>query len=274
MVAATDTASAPPPPLLAARGLSLRLGGATVLDDVALVIHSGEIVTLIGPNGAGKTTLIRILLGQLAADRGEIDKQPGLRVGYVPQRFAFDPVLPLTVRRFLNLPRRREEAALHAALAEVGLPADLLDRPAQAISGGQVQRLLLARALLREPDLLLLDEPLQNVDFGGQLELFRLIDAVRKRRGCGVLMVSHDLHLVMAGTDRVLCLNRHVCCAGAPESVRRDPQFIALFGAEAAAGLALYTHVHDHAHAADGHVVELHDHAPPDPAARRDTHHA
>jgi zinc transport system ATP-binding protein len=272
MVAAAETAGTAPP-LLAVSGLSLRLGGATVLDEVSLTIHPGEIVTMIGPNGAGKTTLIRVILGQIAADRGRIDKAPGLRIGYVPQRFAFDPVLPLTVRRFLNLPRRRDAAALRAALAEVGLP-EILDMAVQAISGGQVQRLLLARALLREPALLLLDEPLQNVDFGGQLELFRLIDAVRKRRGCGVLMVSHDLHLVMAGTDRVLCLNRHVCCAGAPESVRRDPQFIALFGTEAAAGLALYTHVHDHAHAADGHVIELHGDAAPGAAQRRDTHHA
>ena len=240
--------------LVTLEAVAVGFGALEVLEHIDLELRPGEIVTLIGPNGAGKTTLVRVVLGLIAPDRGRLRRRAGLTVGYLPQKFAVDTTLPLTVRGFLCLPRPRPAAALEAALAEVGV-GYLLDRAVQALSGGELQRVLLARALLRDPELLVLDEPLQGVDFTGQLALFELIGAVRRRRNCGVLLVSHDLHLIMAGTDRVVCLNRHVCCSGAPEAVSRHPEYLALFGPHAARGLAVYTHDHDHDHGLSGEVV-------------------
>ena len=244
--------------LIGARCLDKRLGGRPVLAGVDIAVHRGEIVTLIGPNGAGKTTLLRILLGLMKPDAGAITSKGGLRIGYMPQRVEIDPLLPLPVRRFLELGRPADRAALVAALEEVNA-AHIIDSPVQSISGGELRRVLLARALLRDPELLVLDEPVQGVDVIGQGDLFRLIVALRERRGCGVLMVSHDLHLVMAATDTVLCLNGHVCCTGHPETVRNHPEYIALFGARDADAMALYTHRHDHVHDAEGRVVHLHE---------------
>lgn len=251
------------PPLLRAEGLGVRYGGRAVLDGVDLVVRPGEIVTLIGPNGAGKSTLVKALLGLVPLSGGRIERRPGLSVGYMPQRLAVDPTLPLTVRRFLTLWGKATEAELRGALAEVGA-AHVLGSAVQSLSGGELQRVLLARALLRKPDLLVLDEPVQAVDVHGQAALFELIDTIRRRHGCGVLLVSHDLHLVMARTDTVICLNRHVCCQGKPEEVGRHPDYVALFGRHAEA-LALYHHSHDHAHADDGCVVPVgQEHTPHD----------
>jgi zinc transport system ATP-binding protein len=247
-----------PERLIGARGVDKRFGARTVLAGVDLAVHPAEIIALIGPNGAGKTTLLRILLGLVDPDRGTVERKPSLRIGYMPQRLAIDDLLPLPVRRFLELGRPADRTALVAALAEVKAE-HVIDSPIQAISGGELRRVLLARALLRDPELLVLDEPVQGVDVIGQGDLFRLILAIRDRRRCGVLMVSHDLHLVMAATDTVLCLNQHVCCTGRPEAVSRHPEYIALFGAREADALALYTHHHDHVHDAEGHVVHLHD---------------
>ena len=241
-------------PLIEVEGASLRLGGRTVLEHVDLAIAPGEIVTLIGPNGAGKTTLLRVVLGLTRPDAGRVTRRRDLRLGYVPQRFAVDPTLPMTVDRFLRLLDPGPRAARETALAEVGAP-DLLHRGLDALSGGEFQRVLLAGALLGAPDLLVLDEPLQGVDVRGQAALFELIAGIRARHGCAVLMVSHDLHLVMRATDRVICLNAHVCCHGKPEAVGRDPAYAALFGAEAAHAFAVYRHAHDHAHDLGGDVV-------------------
>ena len=241
--------------LVTVEGIDLAFGRNKVLSHVDLSVRRGEIVTLIGPNGSGKTTLVRVILGLLKPDAGRLTRPPGLRIGYVPQRLSVDPALPLTVRRFLSLPKRQPETAILRALQEVGA-GYTIDQPVQNLSGGETQRMLLARALLRDPDLLVLDEPLQGVDFNGQLALFELIASVHRRHDCGVLMVSHDLHLVMAGTDRVVCLNRHVCCTGEPEAVTRHPEYLALFGPRAAEGLAVYTHAHDHHHDISGAIVE------------------
>ncbi len=246
-------------PLLEARGVRLAFAGRQVLDGVDLTVSAGEIVTLIGPNGAGKSTLVRVLLGLVRADAGEVYRRPGLTIGYMPQRLTLDPVLPLTVRRFLQLAGRGlDDGRLQAALDEVGA-GHVLANPIQQVSGGELQRVLLARALLREPQLLVLDEPVQGVDVTGQSELYALIADLRRRRHCGVLMVSHDLHLVMAATDSVVCLNTHVCCSGHPESVSRHPAYLKLFGPREAATLAVYTHHHDHIHEVDGHVHEVPD---------------
>lgn len=229
--------------LLALGGVGVRLGEREVLSGVGLEIRAGEIVTLIGPNGAGKTTLLRVALGLLAPDSGAVRRRPGLRIGYLPQRMAVSETLPLTVRRFLQLAERARGGRLDAVLEEVGA-AHTPQTPLRLVSGGELQRVLLARALLREPELLVLDEPVQGVDLQGQVELFDLITRLRDRRGCSVLMVSHDLHLVMAKTDRVVCLNRTVCCTGTPAFVSREPAYQALFAAAAAAGLAPYAHAH------------------------------
>lgn len=241
--------------LIEGRGLSLRLGRIRVLDDVGITVNAGEIVTVIGPNGAGKTSLLRILLGLVSPTSGSVRRRGGLSLGYVPQRLVIDPVLPLSVKRLMTLTGRKPPAAVLAALGEAGVER-LIDAPVQTLSGGEFQRVLLARALLRQPDLLVLDEPVQGVDFAGEAALYQLIGDIRDRHGCGVLMVSHDLHTVMAATDRVICLNRHVCCAGRPAAVGRDPEFVRLFGPRAAAALGVYAHRHDHAHDLAGGVVE------------------
>lgn len=246
-------------PLIEAHGLGYRTGGHELLHHIDLTVAESEIVTLIGPNGAGKSTLVKLLLGLLRPSTGVIQRRPDLTVGYLPQHFPVDPVMPLTVRRLLTLTGRPDPAAITEGLTRVGI-RHLVDAPLPTLSGGERQRALLARALLRRPDLLVLDEPTQGVDFTGEAALYRLIAELRDRDGFGVLMVSHDLHLVMAATDRVVCLNRHVCCAGAPESVRRHPEYLALFEPEVAGAMAVYAHHHDHDHDLAGGVVSGTDH--------------
>ena len=239
--------------LIETKGVSLELDGKLILDKVDINLHKGEIVTLIGPNGAGKSTLVRVILGLIKPDSGAVKLAPKLRIGYMPQRLTIDPVLPLTVRRFLTLAQRCPESKLIETLTEVGAEA-LLNSAMQTLSGGETQRVLLARAMLRNPDLLILDEPVQGVDVTGQEELYRLIGTIRKRHGCGILMISHDLHMVMSATDQVLCLNRHVCCHGHPDKVRVDPSYVALFGQTPV--LMPYSHQHDHSHDAHGNVID------------------
>lgn len=246
--------------LVEAKDITVTQGSKELLSKAGLKVRKGEIVTLIGPNGAGKTTIIRVVLGLRKPDQGEVIRRPGLVIGYMPQRLHIDPTLPLTAGRFLTMGSglRNGPATEQAAriLDEVGAGA-VMDTPLHAVSGGEFQRVVLARALLRDPDLLVLDEPSQGIDVTGQAELYRLITRIRDKRGCGVLMVSHDLHLVMADTDEVVCLNHHVCCAGHPETVTNDPNYIQLFGKQFASTLAVYHHHHDHSHDADGNVVPL-----------------
>lgn len=246
-------------PLISAQGLSVRHGGVTILSDVDFHIHPSEIVTVVGPNGSGKSTLIRALVGLDPAAQGQITRRDGLRLGYVPQRLSIDPSLPMTVHRFLSLPRRQAAGDIAGVLARVGVEG-LEDRPMARLSGGQLQRVLLARALLARPEILVLDEPTQGLDQPGEAAFYRLIEEVRSQTGAAVLMVSHDLHVVMATSDRVICLNGHVCCEGTPQVVSAAPEYRALFGAGTGGALALYRHVHDHAHdGAPGHP-HPHDH--------------
>lgn len=234
-------------PLISGHGISLKLGNRVILDHVDIDVMPAEIVTLIGPNGAGKSSLVRVLLGLQAVTGGRIVRRNGLRVGYVPQRFPLAPNVPLDVERLLSLTLRPAPADIDAALAETGI-AHLKKAAVASLSGGELQRALLARALLRKPELLVLDEPVQAVDFIGETKLYELIAEIRRRHGCGILMVSHDLHMVMADSDRVVCLNGHVCCEGGPETVRHDPEFVKLFGPQAARVIAAYSHHHDHDH--------------------------
>lgn len=240
--------------LVCARGVTLRFGTTAVVADVDLDLHEGEIVTLIGPNGSGKTTLVRALLGLVPPSAGSVTRKAGLRLGYAPQHLTIGPSLPITVRRFLALAGGVTEAAMRGTLEEVGA-AHTAGTAFQELSGGEARRVVLARALLRKPDLLVLDEPTAGVDVAGQADIYRLIQTIRDRHGCGVLLVSHDLHLVMAATDQVVCLNRHVCCSGRPEAVSRHPEYLALFGPLQAPALAVYAHLHDHHHGPSGEVV-------------------
>lgn len=240
--------------LIRAEGVAVTLGGRRVLHGIDLSVEPGEIVTIVGPNGSGKTTLLRVLLGAVAPDRGRIIRAPGLALGYVPQRLDLDPTLPITVGRFLDLPRRHGRTAAAAALARTGAEG-MRDRPLSTLSGGQFQRVLLARALLNGPDLLLLDEPTQGLDQPATASFYELIARLRQDLGCAVLMVSHDLHVVMQASDRVLCVNGHICCEGTPTVVSAAPEYRALFGAGTHGTFALYQHHHDHAHERDhGHA--------------------
>jgi ABC-type Mn/Zn transport systems, ATPase component len=246
-------------PLIAAKGLRLVADKQAILDGVTLSVCAGEIVTLIGPNGSGKTSLLKALLGLIKPSSGTIERKAGLKTGYVPQQFAPDISLPITVHRFLDL--FAEKAAGRAALARTGLSAQTGERQLAALSGGELARVMLARAIAGKPDLLVLDEPLSGVDVAGEEALYHLIAELRDELSCGILLVSHDLHVVMGKSDRVICLNQHICCEGDAKTVLKDPAFIALFGMRGE--LALYPHHHDHTHTVGGmplHTSASHDH--------------
>ena len=257
--------------LIGAERLSVTLEGHPVLTDVSLSVQPGEIVTILGPNGSGKSTLLRALLGIVPSVGGRVITRPGLVVGYVPQRLALDRTMPMTVRRFLSLPHRVGDAEAVAALARVGVP-EVAGRQMADLSGGQFQRVLLARALLSRPDILILDEPTQGLDQPGEAAFYRLIEEVRRETGVAVLMVSHDLHVVMAASDRVICLNGHICCEGTPRVVSTAPEYRALFGLGTQGALALYQHVHDHSHDHGGDHAHAHAHRHHD--HDHDHHHA
>lgn len=243
-------------PLLRAQGLCKFYAGREVVHDVSLEVRPREIVTIIGPNGAGKTTLLSCLIGLTAPDRGSVTRAAQLRIGYVPQHFRAPASMPLSVRDFLTL-----YGPITDALATRLDVAVILDAALNALSGGELRRVLLLRALLRNPQLLVLDEPTQGVDVAGQGEFYRLLQTLADEQHLAVLMVSHDLHVVMASTKRVICLNRHICCEGAPERVGADPQFKALFGADLAKQVALYHHTHTHRHPLHEATAEHHHHA-------------
>ncbi|WP_095590118.1 metal ABC transporter ATP-binding protein [Actibacterium ureilyticum] len=243
--------------LITIRDLSVRLGGNPVLSHVDLSVDTAEIVTIVGPNGSGKSTLLRAIIGAQKPTGGQITRAAGLRVGYVPQKLHIDPTLPITVERFLNLPHRVSRATWRAALDQAGA-GDLAGRPMAGLSGGQFQRVLLARALMNDPQLLILDEATQGLDQPGSAAFYRQIETLRRDLGCAVLMVSHELHVVMAASDRVICLNGHVCCHGTPEHVAQAEEYRALFGTGTQGALALYRHDHNHSH--DHGTCEDHSH--------------
>ena len=237
--------------LISAHDISVSHGRRLVLEHVDFAIEPGEIVTIVGPNGSGKSTLLRALLGILPVS-GSVTRKPGLVVGYVPQKLALDGSLPMPVGSFLNLPTPHSAVEKSEVLQRVGLP-DVEQRQISELSGGQLQRVLLARALLAKPDILVLDEPTQGLDQMGEAAFYQLIESVRTEEGLAVLMVSHDLHVVMSASDRVICLNGHVCCEGTPNVVRDAPEYRALFGHGTHGALALYQHQHDHDHTDCGH---------------------
>lgn len=242
-------------PLIEANSIGFLRDGRWILKDIDFSIHQGEIVTLIGPNGGGKTTFARICLGILKAEEGTLVRQDDLTIGYVPQRLKLDRTLPLTVRRFLTIRHKVSPSDLMSALIEVG-SSHLIDAQMASLSGGEMQRVMLARALVNKPDLLVLDEPAQGVDFAGEAAFYDLISKIRDRFGCAILLISHDLHIVMGSSDRVLCLNGHVCCAGVPEQISLHPEYERLFGPDRAQTYGIYAHSHDHSHALSGEELD------------------
>jgi zinc transport system ATP-binding protein len=245
--------------LVSVKAITYRVAKQVVLDNVSLEIARGEVVTLIGPNGSGKTTLAKILLGLQRPDQGEVFKQASLVIGYMPQIIQIDRVLPITVRRFLRIDAKNNRLTHRGRIEQVakqcGIEAILLQQM-HDISGGEMQRVLLARALLRNPDLMVLDEPTQGMDMQGQAEFYKLLQSIQKQQKCGILMISHDLHMVMASTSKVICINRHICCQGYPEEINQHPEYLALFGKKEAQAMAVYTHEHDHSHDVSGHICQ------------------
>ncbi|MEM9633864.1 MAG: metal ABC transporter ATP-binding protein [Pseudomonadota bacterium] len=231
----------------------IRKGGNWLVRGVDLSVSEREIVTLIGPNGSGKSTTAKMALGILKPSEGSAFRGKGLKVGYVPQKLTIDWTLPLSVGRFMRLTNPLSDADCRQALEQTGA-GHLLNAEMRTLSGGEMQRVMLARAIARSPDLLVLDEPVQGVDYAGEIAIYDLISEIRNTMGCGILMISHDLHVVMAAADQVICLNGHVCCRGTPSDVSKSDQYHALFGARAGAGLAVYQHHHDHVHLPDGQV--------------------
>ncbi len=232
---------------VSASGIGVMLGGRQILHGIDLTVQDGEIVTVVGPNGSGKSTLMRTLVGALSPSSGKLTIKPGTTIGYVPQKLDIDETMPMTVARFLNLPRARPLTEVSKMLARVALPG-VENKQIAALSGGQLRRVLLARALLRQPDILILDEPTAGLDQPGIADFYDLIASVRDETGAAIIMVSHDLHVVMSASDRVICLNGHVCCEGTPAVVSAMPEYKELFGDGTHGALALYRHEHDHNH--------------------------
>ena len=242
--------------LIQVEDLTVRYGASTALSGVSLHVEPGEIVTIVGPNGSGKTSLLRAIIGAVKPVKGRVVQESGVKIGYVPQNLHIDETLPITVSRFLKLPSNVEAADISYALTRAGVP-DLAKAQLSQLSGGQFQRVLLARAIIGNPDLLLLDEATQGLDQRGSASFYQQIETVRQNTGCAILMISHELHVVMSASDRVICLNGHVCCEGTPAVVASAPEYRALFGTGTGGALALYRHKHDHNH---DHGDHNHDH--------------
>ena len=219
---------------------------------VSLQVERGKIVTLIGPNGSGKSTTAKIALGIYKNIEGQVEKFTN-NIGYVPQKISIDWTLPLRVKDFMLLTDNLKDDVLDEALTLTGVK-HLKDKNLGNLSGGEFQRVLLARAISKKPELLVLDEPVQGVDFTGEIALYELIKKISEKLNCGILLISHDLHTVMTATDHVVCLNGHVCCSGSPKDVARNNEYKALFGEQASQTLSVYEHKHDHEHSNDGEI--------------------
>ena len=234
--------------LISAQNVSVIRQGKAILNDVSISVGKQDFMTIIGPNGAGKSMLLKCLMGLFQPEKGTVSRQNDLKIGYVPQRLTPDHSMPITARRFLSLRKKTDPANLDKTIEETGI-APVLHKPLAVLSGGELQRVVLARSLLDQPDLLVLDEPAQNLDISGQLGFYKLLDHIYSTRKISILMVSHDLHMVMASTRQVVCLFHHICCSGEPHTVTRDPEFISLFGRDMANMMAVYQHSHNHQHA-------------------------
>lgn len=240
-------------PLIELKNINVQFEQRDVLKDIYLSLYPNSFLTIVGPNGGGKSTLLKVLLKLIKPSSGEVIYHSDVRIGYVPQKIHLDHSLPLTVEKFLTLKKGVSKRDIEDTLSLLSI-SHLKQNAMQKLSGGEMQRVLLARAILNKPNLLVLDEPTQGVDITGQTELYQLIHQTRKQLDCAVIMVSHDLHIVMADTNEVLCINQHICCAGTPEIVSHDPTFMHYFGNQFSQNIALYTHHHNHKHNMHGDV--------------------
>ena len=240
-------------PLISLSNAGVRDGDRWLVRGVSFDILPGQILTLVGPNGSGKSTTAKMVLGISTPSEGKAVRRDNLTVGYLPQKLNIDWTVPLTIDRFMRLTSEVTKKDADAALEQSGV-LHLKNAELIHLSGGEFQRVLMARAIARKPDLLVLDEPVQGVDFNGESALYDLIGSVRDQLNCGVLMISHDLHMVMASTDHVVCLNGHMCCSGTPTAVLENEDYLKIFGTRAAANVAFYQHHHDHTHLPDGRV--------------------
>jgi zinc transport system ATP-binding protein len=233
--------------LLSSQNISLYHKDKKVLDDISFELRKGDFITLIGPNGAGKSSLIRVLLGLIKPDKGAIVRSDNVKVGYTPQQFSANEFIPIKVVDFLKLNQKINLDFLNNTSSLTGIKS-ILQSSLKDLSGGEIQRVLLTRALLGKPNLLILDEPAQNLDVDGQMHLYKLIQEIHQEQGCTVLMVSHDLHRVMKESTQVLCLYHHICCMGQPESILKDSKFNDLFADQMDELMATYEHHHNHKH--------------------------
>jgi len=238
--------------LVKLKDVGFEQNGKWLVKGVSLQVEKGKIVTLIGPNGSGKSTTAKIALGIYKNIEGQVEKFTN-NIGYVPQKISIDWTLPLRVKDFMLLTDNLKDDALDEALTLTGVK-HLKDKNLGNLSGGEFQRVLLARAISKKPELLVLDEPVQGVDFTGEIALYELIKKISEKLNCGILLISHDLHTVMTATDHVVCLNGHVCCSGSPKDVARNNEYKALFGEQASQTLSVYEHKHDHEHSNDGEI--------------------
>ena len=243
-------------PIIRAENIGIERGDRWLIRNVDICLNKCEIMTLIGPNGGGKTTIAKALMGLMSCSEGKVSRTKGLKIGYVPQKLSIDWTLPINVKRLMTLTSHASDEEIDTSLERVGIQ-DLKLQQIQSLSGGEFQRALIARAILRKPDLLVLDEPVQGVDFNGMLSLYELIDQIRYELGCSILLISHDLHIVMAKTDQVICVNGHVCCSGTPQTVVMHDEYQRLFGIQAANTLAVYHHEHDHTHDNSGEIIPI-----------------
>lgn len=239
--------------ILAADNISVTRNSKQILQDVSVQIYPKDFITVIGPNGAGKSMLLKCLLGFYQPDSGTVYRQAGIKASYVPQRLNLDHTIPITVKDFIGLRKKTSQAGIVKVAEETGI-GNKLGLQLSTLSDGELQRVLLSRSLLEQPELLVLDEPAQNLDLSGQLGFYKLLDRIYQDRRLSILMVSHDLHMVMASTKKVLCLFHHVCCSGEPHVVAKDPEFIELFGKDMARMVAVYQHSHSHSHEGDTSV--------------------
>ena len=241
--------------LVALDGAGISIANKWLVREVSMSVSAGEIVTLIGPNGSGKSTTAKLALGIMTPSEGSVYRRENARVSYVPQRLSIDWTMPLRVNRFISLTRFLEKKEIKRVLSMTETE-HLYDAEVRTLSGGEFQRVLLARAIGKKPELLVLDEPVQGVDFSGEVALYALIKKISESLKCGILLISHDLHVVMSATDHVVCLNGHVCCSGSPVDVAKNKNYKELFGEQSSQLLSIYEHEHNHVHSSDGNIVE------------------
>ena len=233
--------------LISASNVSVFKHQKSILKNIDIQINKNDFITIIGPNGAGKTMLLKCLMGFYKPNFGKIQKKNKLKIGYMPQSINVINTMPITVRNFITVRKKYDDISFKQVISEVDI-SQLVNKQLSVLSGGELQRVLLARSLLNNPDLLVLDEPAQNLDISGQLSFYKLIQEIYSKRDISILMVSHDLHLVMVSTKKVLCLSNHICCSGKPQQVAQDPEFISMFGKDMANMMAVYQHTNNPSH--------------------------